>query len=94
MPVSISPGRAKAACSSTFEIEGEASPPWTNNVLIVEQGALGTSYGGFLADELQRRVFDWLDQPIMRVHGGEASPSISTRTSPETGPWCSRAIMW
>ena len=55
----------------------EASIRKTNSVLIVEQGALGTSYGGFLADELQRRVFDWLDQPIMRVHGGEASPSIS-----------------
>ncbi|WBU62083.1 alpha-ketoacid dehydrogenase subunit alpha/beta [Paracoccus albus] len=55
----------------------EASIRKTNNVLIVEQGAAGTSYGGLLADELQRRVFDWLDQPIMRVHGGEASPSIS-----------------
>ena len=49
----------------------------TNNVLIVEQGARGTSYGGRLADELQRRYFDWLDQPIERVTGGEASPSIS-----------------
>lgn len=49
----------------------------TNNVLIVEQGARGTSYGGWLADELQRRCFDWLDQPIQRVTGGEASPSIS-----------------
>ncbi len=49
----------------------------TNNVLIVEQGAQGTSYGGWLADELQRRFFDWLDQPIERVTGGEASPSIS-----------------
>ena len=55
----------------------EASIRKTNNVLIVEQGAAGTSYGGWLADELQRRVFDWLDQPIARVHGGEASPSIS-----------------
>lgn len=55
----------------------EGSIRKTNNVLIVEQGAIGTSYGGFLADELQRRVFDWLDQPVMRVHGGEASPSIS-----------------
>lgn len=55
----------------------EASVRKTNNVLIVEQGAVGTSYGGFLADELQRRVFDFLDQPIARVHGGEASPSIS-----------------
>ena len=49
----------------------------TNNVLIAEQGALGTSYGGWLADEIQRRFFDWLDQPIQRVTGGTASPSIS-----------------
>ncbi|MCU1546379.1 MAG: transporter [Homoserinimonas sp.] len=49
----------------------------TNNVLIVEQGARGTSYGAWLADELHRRFFDWLDQPIERVTGGEASPSIS-----------------
>jgi 2-oxoisovalerate dehydrogenase E1 component len=49
----------------------------TNRVLIVEQGALGTSYGGWLADEIQRRFFDWLDAPIARVTGGEASPSIS-----------------
>ncbi len=49
----------------------------TNSVLIVEQGARGPSYGGWLADELQRRYFDWLDQPIERVTGGEASPSIS-----------------
>ncbi|RJT96618.1 MFS transporter [Arthrobacter frigidicola] len=49
----------------------------TNNVLIVEQGALGTSYGGWLSDEIQRRYFDYLDHPIQRVTGGEASPSIS-----------------
>ncbi|MFI0420072.1 thiamine pyrophosphate-dependent enzyme [Spongiactinospora sp. 9N601] len=49
----------------------------TGNVLIAEQGALGTSYGGWLADEIQRRFFDWLDQPVQRVTGGEASPSIS-----------------
>jgi 2-oxoisovalerate dehydrogenase E1 component len=49
----------------------------TNNVLIVEQGARGTSFGGWLADDLQRRFFDWLDQPVQRVTGGEASPSIS-----------------
>jgi 2-oxoisovalerate dehydrogenase E1 component len=49
----------------------------TNRVLIVEQGALGTSYGGWLADEIQRRYFDWLDAPVGRVTGGEASPSIS-----------------
>jgi 2-oxoisovalerate dehydrogenase E1 component len=55
----------------------EASIRKTNNVLIVEQGAVGTSYGGWLADEIQRRCFDWLDQPVQRVSGGEASPSIS-----------------
>ena len=49
----------------------------TNNVLIVEQGAVGTSYGSWLGDEIQRRYFDWLDQPVQRVHGGEASPSVS-----------------
>lgn len=49
----------------------------TNNVLIAEQGALGTSYGGWLSDEIQRRYFDWLDQPVQRVTGGIASPSIS-----------------
>jgi 2-oxoisovalerate dehydrogenase E1 component len=55
----------------------EASVKKTNRVLIVEQGAKGTSYGGWLADEIQRRLFDWLDAPIERVTGGEASPSIS-----------------
>jgi 2-oxoisovalerate dehydrogenase E1 component len=49
----------------------------TNIVLIVEQGAKGTSYGGWLADEIQRRFFDWLDQPVQRVTGGEVAPSIS-----------------
>jgi 2-oxoisovalerate dehydrogenase E1 component len=55
----------------------EASVRKTNNVLIAEPGPVGTSYGGWLADELQRRCFDWLDQPVQRVTGGEASPSIS-----------------
>ncbi|MFC0111012.1 alpha-ketoacid dehydrogenase subunit alpha/beta [Kibdelosporangium aridum] len=55
----------------------EASVKKTNKVLIVEQGAIGTSYGGRLADEIQRRLFDWLDAPVERVTGGEASPSIS-----------------
>lgn len=49
----------------------------TNSVLIVEQGARGTGYGAWLADEIQRRFFDYLDQPIQRVTGGEAAPSIS-----------------
>ena len=46
-------------------------------MLVVEQGAHGTSYGAWLADEIQRRLFDWLDQPVERVTGAEASPSIS-----------------
>jgi len=49
----------------------------TNRVLIAEQGPRGTSYGAWLADEIQRRLFDWLDHPVERVTGGEASPSIS-----------------
>jgi 2-oxoisovalerate dehydrogenase E1 component len=49
----------------------------TRNVVIVEQGSVGTSYGSWLADEIQRRCFDMLDQPVQRVHGAEASPSVS-----------------
>jgi 2-oxoisovalerate dehydrogenase E1 component len=55
----------------------EASITKTNKVLIVEQASLQTSYGGWLADEIQRRYFDWLDAPVARVHGSESSPSIS-----------------
>src|SRR3954447_10509887 len=49
----------------------------TGDVLIAEQGAVGTSYGSWLGDEISRRFFDWLDHPVQRVTGGEASPSIS-----------------
>lgn len=49
----------------------------TNNVLLVEQGPACTSYFGWVADELQRRCFDDLDQPVMRVHGLETAPAIS-----------------
>ncbi|WP_399895328.1 thiamine pyrophosphate-dependent enzyme [Streptomyces sp. BBFR51] len=55
----------------------EKSVRRTNRVLVVEQGARGTSYGAWLADEIARRLFDWLDAPVQRVTGGEASPSIS-----------------
>jgi 2-oxoisovalerate dehydrogenase E1 component len=55
----------------------DASVRRTHRVLIVEQGAQGTSYGAWLADELHRRLFDWLEEPVERVTGGEASPSIS-----------------
>ena len=49
----------------------------TNNVMIVEQGSRGTSYGGWLTDEIQRRYFDWLDSPIQRISGAESAPAIS-----------------
>jgi len=62
--------------SVDWELIGESIRK-TNAVLIVEQGAQGTSYGAWLADEIQRRFFDWLDQPVQRVTGTEASPSIS-----------------
>ena len=55
----------------------EASLTKTNQVLIAEQGAVGTSYGAWLADEIHRRFFDLLDAPVQRVTGAEASPSIS-----------------
>ena len=54
-----------------------ASVEKTNNLLIVEQGTQGTSWGGPLADEAQRRLFDHLDQPVKRVTGAEAAPVIS-----------------
>jgi 2-oxoisovalerate dehydrogenase E1 component len=49
----------------------------TNRLLIAEQGPLGTSWGAWVADEAQRRFFDWLDAPIERVTGSESSPTIS-----------------
>lgn len=55
----------------------ESSVRKTGAVLIVEQGARGTSYGGWLADEIQRRLFDYLDQPVQRVTGHLSSPTIS-----------------
>jgi 2-oxoisovalerate dehydrogenase E1 component len=55
----------------------EQSLTKTNRILIAEQGARGTSYGGWLADEIHRRFFDLLDAPVWRVTGAEASPSIS-----------------
>lgn len=49
----------------------------TNNVVVLEQGTLTVSYGAMLTDEIQRRYFDYLDQPVQRIHGGESSPSVS-----------------
>jgi len=55
----------------------EASVRKTGALVVAEQGPLTASYGQMLADEAQRRLFDWLDAPVMRIHGGEASPTIS-----------------
>ena len=49
----------------------------TNNVMVVEQGTQGTAYGNTIADEIQRRFFDYLDQPVKRLIGGEGAPTIS-----------------
>ncbi len=49
----------------------------TNNVVVLEQGSQTASYGAVLTDEIQRRFFDWLDAPVGRICGGEASPVVS-----------------
>jgi 2-oxoisovalerate dehydrogenase E1 component len=49
----------------------------TNSVVVLEQGTLAASYGAMLTDEVQRRLFDYLDQPVQRIYGGESSPSVS-----------------
>jgi 2-oxoisovalerate dehydrogenase E1 component len=54
-----------------------ASVRKTNNVVMLEQGPLTASYGAMVTDEVQRRFFDDLDQPVVRIHGGESSPSVS-----------------
>ncbi|WP_198369460.1 alpha-ketoacid dehydrogenase subunit alpha/beta [Roseomonas rosulenta] len=55
----------------------EASVKRTGALIVVEEGAQGPSWGGWFADAAQRRLFDWLDAPVARVTGGEASPTIS-----------------
>jgi 2-oxoisovalerate dehydrogenase E1 component len=64
------------AASIDWDTVGESIRK-TNNVMIVEQGSRGTSYGGWLTDEIQRRYFDWLDSPIQRISGAESAPTIS-----------------
>jgi 2-oxoisovalerate dehydrogenase E1 component len=55
------------------------SEPWpdVDFVDVGVRGDLSELAGSRLADEIQRRLFDWLDAPVERVTGGEASPSIS-----------------
>lgn len=54
-----------------------ASVRKTHNAVVLEQGPLTTSYGAMLADEVQRHLFDELDQPVVRIHGAESAPSVS-----------------
>ena len=49
----------------------------TGKVAIVEQTTRGASIGAHIADEIQRRFFDYLDQPVKRVTGGWAPPTVS-----------------
>ncbi len=49
----------------------------TGRVAVIEQATRGASFGAFLADEIQRRFFDYLDQPIKRVTGQWAPPTVS-----------------
>ena len=55
----------------------EQSVDKTGHVVVLEEGGLTTSYGAMLADEVQRYLFDYLDHPVERIHGGEAAPTVS-----------------
>ncbi|PLC53315.1 2-oxoisovalerate dehydrogenase [Pollutimonas nitritireducens] len=54
-----------------------ASVKKTGRVAIVEQTTRGASIGAIIADEIQRRFFDYLDQPVKRVTGRWAPPVVS-----------------
>jgi 2-oxoisovalerate dehydrogenase E1 component len=54
-----------------------ASVRKTGRVAVVEQTTRGASFGPFLVDEIQRRFFDYLDQPVKRVTGNWAPPTVS-----------------
>jgi 2-oxoisovalerate dehydrogenase E1 component len=55
----------------------EASVKRTNRIVIAEQTARGTAVGARIVDELQTRLFDYLDHEIVRVTGGLAAPVVS-----------------
>ncbi|KAA0892839.1 thiamine pyrophosphate-dependent enzyme [Pusillimonas sp. ANT_WB101] len=59
-----------------YETIGE-SVRKTERIAVVEQTSRGATIGVFIADELQRRFFDYLDQPIMRITGKWAPPVVS-----------------
>ncbi len=49
----------------------------TGRVAIIEQTTRGASIGAYISDEIQRRFFDYLDQPVKRVTGKWAPPVVS-----------------
>ena len=49
----------------------------TGRIAIVEQTTRGSSFGAWLSDEIQRRYFDHLDQPVQRLTGPWAPPVVS-----------------
>ncbi|WP_312714254.1 alpha-ketoacid dehydrogenase subunit alpha/beta [Corynebacterium flavescens] len=49
----------------------------TGNLMIIEQGARGTSYGAWLSDEAQRRFSETLESPVHRLTGAMAPPPVS-----------------
>ncbi len=55
----------------------EASIRKTNRVAIVEQVARGLSLGGRLTQEIQDRVFDYLDHEVLHVTGSLSAPVVS-----------------
>lgn len=59
-----------------------ASVRKTHNVVVLEQGPLVASYGAMLVDEIQNHLFDELDQPVKRIHGGNSSPAVSASLEP------------
>jgi len=55
----------------------EDSVKRTNRIVIAEQTARGTAIGARIVDELQIRLFDYLDHEIVRITGGLAAPVVS-----------------
>lgn len=49
----------------------------TGRVAVVEQTTRGSAFGSFLSNEIQRRFFDYLDQPVKHVTGHWAPPTVS-----------------
>jgi 2-oxoisovalerate dehydrogenase E1 component len=51
----------------------------TGSVLVVEQGPRSLTLGGRIADEIQMRVFDYLDGPVGHVTGVDVPPPVSKK---------------